>query len=160
MKIFLFFILIQFVVNKRIESSDYCIDSKGFSKEYLYKCSDNLYSINELTCYQYKLWAMIRNLITIKNMNRKFKKFFKSIKKCPKWNPNDVCLNDEICFENILLPHRLWLIGRVSTRKESKCKCIGKYSYTCGLDNNYCSIDKGACKRLNASEINIKKCKN
>jgi hypothetical protein len=159
MKVIIFFLLIQFVLNKRIQESNYCFDSKGCSKEYHFKCSGNVCSKNKLSCQSLKLWAIAKNHINTEKANRTFGIFFQMIKMCPKWNPNDVCLNNAVCHQNTLLPHRMWLIGKISIIKETKCKCIEKYIYTCGKDQKYCSIDEGGCQRMNASEPKIKNCK-
>ena len=158
--IFLFFLfLIHAVITKKIQQSDYCFDSIACSKEFNYQCMGNLCSKSKLTCKSFESWYFIKRHINILKIDKSFKKFSKSIKNCPKWNPNDVCINSGICYKNTLLPHRQWLIGKVSIRKEIKCKCIGKYSYSCGKDQKYCSADKGACQRMNSTEIITKNCK-
>ena len=56
-----------------------------------------------------------------------------------------------------------WL-AKYQLKKKTKCECNGKYSYTCENDLikdwNYCSIDKGACLRMNSTEVAIKECDN
>jgi hypothetical protein len=157
MRVFIFLILIQFVINIRIQQSDYCFDSTLCSKEYHYKCSEYLCSKNELSCKGLKLWVLIKNHKKNEKDDTAFEKFFKTIKKCQNWNLNDICLNNAVCYQKKLLPERFWLIGKVSIRKQIKCKCSGKYSYKCAKDKNYCSIDEGACQRLN-TEVDIKNC--
>lgn len=164
MKIFILLIVIQFASNKRIQPIDYCFDLKGCSKQYHYKCSENLCSKNKLSCQSLKLWGVKVDRFENVNAFKAFEKFFQSIRECPKWNLSDVCLNNGVCFKNILQPHRQWLIGKISIKKKTKCECNGKYSYTCENDLikdwNYCSIDKGACLRMNSTELAIKECDN
>ena len=160
MKKIIFLILIHFAITKKVQQSDFCFDSIACSKEFNYQCMENLCSKSKVNCQSLKLWFLIKDQLKIDRADRAFDKFLEEIKDCPKWNPNDVCLNSGVCYQNKLLPHRQWLIGKVSIRKKIKCKCIGKYSKTCGKDQSYCSIDKGACQRLNATSAHIEKCKN
>jgi hypothetical protein len=155
MKIVILFFLVQFVTNKLIQKSNYCFESKECSKEHYYKCSENICSKYKHSCKELKLWAMM--IDHSKNMPafREYEKFFQSIKKCPNRNPSNVCLNNAICYQTA------WQIGKVLIHKRIKCKCIEKYNYTCQKDKqSYCSIDKEACQKLNATQMNIKNCKN
>ena len=124
-------------------SSDYCFDSKGCSKRFSYVCSKNICSKNKQNCRILKSWSLMKNHIYIQKVDRSFETFIASIKEFQKWKPNDVCFNNAICFQNSLLSHRFWLIGRVSTQLKIKCKCNAKYSKTCGKDQNYCAFDAG-----------------
>jgi hypothetical protein len=79
MKTLIFFILIQFVINKRIHPSDYCIDSNGCSREYHYKCWNNLCSKARLGCQGLKLWTFFKNSLEIKNFDIEHGIYFRSV---------------------------------------------------------------------------------
>ncbi len=158
MKIIVILLLIQFVTNKSINFKDYCFDSNGCSKEYHYRCSENLCSKNKLSCQGLKLWRLIIDRFQSENAFRTLEKFFQSIKECPKWNTNDVCLNNAVCTQYSLPSKKLWSTGKVSIKIQSRCKCPVKYNYIC--DEKYCAIDEGACLKLNTNRKNIKKCNN
>ena len=46
--------------------------------------------------------------------------------------------------------------GKLVFRKQTKCKCAGKYGYTCGSDLKNGATDKGACAGLNVFASVIK----
>lgn len=154
------FLLIQLVASMKIKPIDYCYHSKTCSNEFSYSCSAGLCSRTKLSCQGFKLWAIISYKIKKESADRALEEFFHLIQDCPAWSPSSVCLNDAVCYHDVNIPYRFKLSGKTPPiRKQNKCKCTGKYSYTCGRGQNYCALDKGACHGLNAFVPGIKKCK-
>ena len=139
--IFIFFLLIQLAVNIKIRPHDYCYplqSTQACSTAYSHACSADICSKDKLGCQSFKLWAIITNQLKNERADRALEKFIFSIKQCPAWNAQDVCLNNVICYYEFKIPYMLRLSARIAPiRKPTKCKCIGKYSYACGKNQKH-----------------------
>ena len=156
MKKFIFFLLIQLVINKKIQLSEYCYSDEACTGIHHYQCSEILCSKDKLSCQGFKLWEISQ--IKSAKADRALEKFTQLIHECPPWNPKDVCLNSAVCYRDVRIPYRLMNSGKIVIRKPTKCECKEKYSHSCGKDKVYCTKDKGACDWLNTTVANFAKC--
>ena len=158
MELVVLFLVLQLVINKRIRPSDYCFGRQACTGEHQYSCLSGLCSKDTFSCQPLKLWHSIAHKNT--TAEKYFKQYAKLINKCPPWNPNDVCLNDAVCFDDVHIPQRMAMNGKWTVRKQTKCLCSGKHRYSCGKEQKYCTTDKGACDRMNITFLaNFKNCK-
>lgn len=158
-KIIYFLLMIQLVFGNRIHYSDYCYGRKASTSEYNFYCLSGLYSKDESSCQGLKIWTIINSQIRSVKANRTLERFLQLIDECPEWSPKDVCLNKSICYRDFKIPFRLLNGGKKQTVQQTKCKCAGKYGFTCGQDRKYCATDREACSGLDLKESGISNCK-
>jgi len=155
MKIILTIILVIFSINLSecaLKVTDFCkkleIDGKEqeCNGKYSLSCAGILCAKDRYSCQSIRVFHGIKNIQKTEKdylfFQNNFEAFMKLIKKCPKlpkykWNPNDVCLIAENCFQTSLW--RIWS----TLFKPGECKCRGRYNYKCNSD--YCALDKRAC---------------
>jgi hypothetical protein len=135
-----------------LKVTDFCkkleIDGKEqeCNGKYSLSCAGILCAKDRYSCQSLRVFHGIKNIQKTEKeylfFQNNFEAFMKLIKKCPKlpkykWNPNDVCLIAENCFQT-----SFWLIWS-TLLKPCECNFRGEYNFKC--DNNYCALDKRAC---------------
>lgn len=160
MKKLILFLLIQLAASNNLNRSDYCYDQGVCTGEYHYSCIESLCSKDMYKCQAFKFLTLVVGYIKNEKANRALDMFASLISECPVWDPKYVCLNDAICYHDVMIPFRLAITSKMIIRKRIKCKCTGNLVYTCGKGQEYCATDKRACDRLNTTSVGINRCKN
>ena len=145
-------ILILFIVILVIESiasfnsEDLCSSSACY-KEYSYKCTKTICSLNKETCIDYYKFKMsygtrsYQDLISFQTCESKkgTKNYY-------------YCLKNTTCFQKSNLKQVKQnvkdenLFKGFNNNKKIKCDCGGKYSFNCG---EYCATNSKNCGELN-----------
>lgn len=120
--------------------------------------------LSESTTLSFTLMNHMRNF-NEKLLSESFRKFQKGIKTCAKsaykWRSNDVCVRGRNCF-GITFDRIRFLYADAAKNKQNKqrqfeafksiknleqtdCPCPKLKPFTCGPENNHCSLNKEAC---------------
>ena len=147
--------LIQNIKSHSIKPTDFCLHTEPCqSGHYSLQCALNLCSKDKLSCQSLKLWNLINSNSKNENSKQSIQKFTNSISECPlhhqyKWTKSEVCaFKNKLCSSsgsNFPFKSSDRLILQMKT---IKCKCAGKYAFTCGDLNGFCAKDKKGCDGL------------
>lgn len=124
-----------------------------------HECNDYCTSDQKSCQILSKIIAMVRSktkMIYSLNRSKEFQEFLKNIKKCSSSSSSssiqsryDVCLKKNDCMiEEVLHVFHRYVIN-------TKCPCIGKYSYNCG--EKYCAVSKKDCNKMKTTHFDERK---
>jgi hypothetical protein len=164
--IILIFILIK--LNKCLELSSYCINNQPLSNscdeeivKYKFKCDTNVCSINKDSCFQFKLFRIIKGGDSNKKINAHRYQILKSIKEqiqeCKQIKKETYCIKKYPCWYIKKFPTRT---GDIGLPYQKFCECRGEKPVDCG--NHFCARNNQDCNEINYLNKNfiktIQKC--
>jgi hypothetical protein len=159
--IILIFILIK--LNKCLELTSYCTTTnqspatnschKGILK-YKFKCDRNICSINKDSCFEFKIFSIIKGGKSYQNINANRYQFLTSIKEqiqdCKPIKKETYCIKKYPCWYIKKFPTRT---GDIGLPFQKFCDCNGKKPVDCG--NNLCARTNQDCNEINYLNKNI-----
>jgi hypothetical protein len=147
-KIFIILTLIIIFIQSifSLKSTDLCFSSLKCKGTYGYQCSKNLCGSKKETCDTYHIFKKSHPFSL--HFVRKFQRKIISCNDETKFNPNDYCFKNSICYKQ----QAIWAIGFKTVIQKVNCKCEGKsHSFRCG---DFCTLNNKKCDLLN---MNINK---
>ena len=135
---------------------------------HLHQCGSGLCATNVTECEQFlfvdivikkkKTEFLMPLNPTFRNNEKLLKEYFRTfqskIKNCPnrqhEWQQSDVCIRGRNCFQSVT---RRKIIKNKGLKRKN-CPCPDDRPYVCGIQRNYCTVNRKVCTAFSYTSIN------